>query len=132
MPAVPPSLLHAIPAAVREAFATIYPDVPESPEALRAKLDQHLAETDAAATRNEFVDLHLSRVIAGRLRDALTTWDTLDPDARRILHAAIAYYALREDAEDDIGSVLGFEDDAQVANACLRALGRPDLEIDLE
>jgi hypothetical protein len=132
MPTVPPHLLDALPASARAAFERVYPDVPGSQEELRARIEAHVALADQATRTDAFVDQHLAHVIADRLGTVLGAWPTLSVGARRVLHAAIAYFALREDAEDDMSSVLGFEDDAQVTNACLRALKRPDLEIDME
>lgn len=129
---IPTSLLDALPASARAAFEAAYPDVPDTAAVLGARIDAHLASVDRALANNEFVDRHLAEVIAHRLRTVLDAWDALDADDRRILHTAIAYYALRDDAEDDMTSVLGFEDDARVVNVCLRALGRSDLEIDLD
>ena len=52
----------------------------------------------------------------GQLADASQFW----------LRAAIYYFA-HDDDEPDFSSPIGFEDDAEVLNACLRLAGRDDL-----
>lgn len=132
MATVPPEILQQVPGPARDAFTAAYAEDPLPVEHQRARIEAHVTAADNATHANEFVDQHLAHVIADRLGKALDEWDGLDDHGRRLLHAAVAYYALREDAEDDMSSVIGFEDDAQVVNVCLRAIGLADLEIDLE
>ena len=52
-------------------------------------------------------------------------------EQRALLRGAITYFAQREDDEDDLDSVIGFDDDARVLSAVAEALGRPDLIVDI-
>ena len=46
------------------------------------------------------------------------------PDAERLaIQAAVRYFVLEDDAESDLNSVIGLDDDAEVVNAVLRHLG---------
>ena len=132
MPTVPPQLLKQVPESARAAFAAAYAETPLPSEHQRARIEAHVAAADNATHANELVDQHLAHVIADRLSKALDAWDGLDDHGHRLLHAAVAYYALREDAEDDMSSVIGFEDDALVANVCLRAIGLGELAIEMD
>jgi uncharacterized membrane protein YkvA (DUF1232 family) len=128
--APPAALLAELGDAERLAFARVFATAPSTPQDLRAQLSAHGQEITAAAARNEFLDTRAASAIACRLSDLLDEWDALTSAHRAVLHAAVAYYVLREDAEDDLDSVLGFEDDVAVVNACLRFLGREPLTIE--
>lgn len=107
------------------------PDSPDRPDQLLARIDRTVEATEDAATANELVDRPLCLVIADRLRDAVSDMHQYDILGRRAVHTAVYYFSLQEDAEDDLSSVIGFEDDARVANATFHAIGRPDLEIEI-
>jgi uncharacterized membrane protein YkvA (DUF1232 family) len=51
---------------------------------------------------------------------------------RQLIQAAVRYFVENDDAEDDLNSVVGFNDDAQVMNAVATYLGYPDLLVHLE
>lgn len=55
------------------------------------------------------------------LLDRVGAWP--EPWQHRLLQVAVRYYVLSEDEEDDLESLVGFDDDAMVLNACARALG---------
>src|SRR5689334_13527183 len=116
---IDPKLIDALPPAARRAFAAVYPSEPATQETLSNRIRDYTAEIGDAARRNEFVDVTLSSAIVERLVRLLSEWDALAASERAIVHAAVEYYLLRDDAEDDLDSVLGFEDDARVLNACL-------------
>ena len=133
MAAPPAELLVELPDNVRDAFERLYPEAASrTAEPLRARVRQHLRASDRALSKNEFVDTTLSHTLADGLCALLADWNSMTPIQRATVEAAVAYYALNEDAEEDLDSVIGFEDDAQVFNACARYLGRPDLQIVLE
>jgi uncharacterized membrane protein YkvA (DUF1232 family) len=133
MPRVPSVMLSALPDGLQTRVRDLFPMGEPGPlHEMRALVEEHVRETAKAAAKNEFVDTTLAYTIAQRLRIVLEDWPSLTQDERAAVHAAIAYFALSEDAEDDLESVLGFEDDAQVVNACLRLLDRSHLEIPTE
>lgn len=96
--------------------------------ALRQPLVDHLATVEAKAAEREHVEVRL----AGDLVAAFTTLiddPGLDDDQRALLAAAIDYFLQARDAEDDLSSPIGFEDDAYIANTAFERLGRTDLTV---
>jgi hypothetical protein len=50
---------------------------------------------------------------------------------RRAVQAAVRYLLIEEDADSDLESILGLDDDAEVINAVLRHLGHEDWQVEL-
>lgn len=88
--------------------------------ALQDALDQHLAATATAHAQNPMVNLRLATAIRDVLEHVLTNWDILTAESRTWLAGAILYFAHCDDDEPDFTSPIGFEDDTEVLNACLR------------
>jgi len=81
---------------------------------------------------SEFLDLKLARQVAFRceaLLDGLTPEST--PEIQRLVQASVRYFIKHDDEENDIGSPIGFDDDAGVVKLVARAIGREDV-LDLE
>ncbi len=132
MAEVPSELVDSLPEGTADAFEQVFPDQPAaSPELLVGLIRSHLEVVGHAST-GEYVDTHLARVIADRLLKLLEAWDLFEETERAAAHAAVTYFVINEDAASDLNSPTGFDDDAQVANACFSFLGRADLLIDLE
>ena len=89
------------------------------PELLRLA-DKHLAAARAARDASPVVNLPLAEAIVDRIRRVSTAWPALPPASHSWLKAAIYYFVLTEDGEPDFTSPIGFEDDVDVLNACLR------------
>ncbi len=96
----------------------------EDPRKLVDLMEAHLARVHAAAEDNEFVDAAEAHRLHARLRDALRAWSSFDAEQRRTLSEAVAYLVRTDDQEDDLRSPIGFEDDAEVVEAALRAVMR--------
>ena len=47
------------------------------------------------------------------------------PRARRLAQVAARYFVLQDDGDDDLSSPFGFDDDIEVFNAVVTALGQP-------
>ncbi len=86
-----------------------------------AEYEKHIAEQ---ARSREFLDTSTAGQLAKVSLKLLgtVTADT-SPDDRLLIQAAIRYFVLEEDAEGDLESVTGFDDDVEVMNAVLRHLG---------
>jgi hypothetical protein len=123
---IPPA---GIPEAARASFERLLVGPVPSPHELLHALEGHARVLELALTGQR--SLSFVRQITDRCRAMLDRWGTLGPDARRAVAAAVRYFALRDDAVDDIGSELGLVDDAQVVNAVLAHLGfvLPPIEI---
>jgi hypothetical protein len=101
------------------------------PSDLRQAVDGHLATAERAAADSAFVDVGLARHIAGACHALLDSWPTLAPANRQLVQAACRYFADPDDDEDDFDSIIGFEDDAELLNHVVAALGRDDLTVEL-
>ena len=88
--------------------------------ALRQAMEEHLAIATAVHAHNPLVNLRLATVICDVIEQVLAIWDDLTPETRFWLAGAILYFAKSDDDEPDFTSPIGFEDDAEVLNACLR------------
>ena len=60
-----------------------------------------------------------------------TVDDDTKPAARQAIQAAVRYLILEDDAESDLDSVIGLDDDAEVLNAVLSYLGREDWTVQI-
>ncbi len=49
--------------------------------------------------------------------------DSPDADAHMLAHIAVRYFVTSDDDEDDLESLVGFDDDALIINGCARVLG---------
>jgi hypothetical protein len=123
---IPPA---GIPEVARTSFERLLAGPVPSPNELLHALDGHARVLELALTGHR--SLTFVRQITDRCRAMLDRWSALGPDERRMVAAAIRYFALRDDAVDDIGSEFGLVDDAQVVNAVLSYLGLvlPPIEI---
>jgi hypothetical protein len=123
---IPPA---GIPPSAQESFERLLAGpVPSQNELLHA-LEGHARVLELALEGQRSV--LFVRQITERCRAMLDRWNALSPESRRLVAAAIRYFALRDDAVDDIGSELGLVDDAQVVNAVLAHFGfaLPPIEI---
>ena len=87
---------------------------------LQSDVRQHLDRTQAAHERNRLVNLRLATAISETVDAVVTRWDQLPTNTRDWLAGAFLYFANCNDDEPDFSSPIGFEDDAEVLNSCLR------------
>jgi len=99
---------------------------------LLRKVKRHLDETRFAHARNRIVNLRLASAIADIAEKLLSQWDSVANEHRNWIGGAILYFADSRDNEHDFSSAIGFEDDAEVLNACLKHSGRTSLCISIE
>ncbi len=94
----------------------------------------HVAEARQARKDDPLVNVPLAEALSDVIRRLIDAWDTghfrpevgLQYDAGYWLRGAIRYFCREDDEEPDFSSPLGFEDDAEVLNACLRLAGLDD------
>lgn len=125
------ALLELVPSGTRALCEALANEPCDSRNGLLHRTRAYLTTVEAAAGQNEFLDLPLARAIAVALEQALDHVDPSDERALHALHVAVRYFEEDDDDEPDLESVLGFEDDAQVANVVLRFIGREDLLIEI-
>jgi len=66
------------------------------------------------------------------IQKVLVSWDSLEGPKQYWLAAAIQYFSKSNDDEPDFGSSIGFEDDAEILNACLKFAGLEQLCVNPE
>ena len=94
--------------------------------------DEHLRRVREAHRRNSLINFRLAQAIGVSFRAIVADWERVSAHARPWLLGAMHYFAGDDDEEPDFASPIGFEDDAEVLNACLRLAGRDDLCLNTE
>ena len=80
-----------------------------------------------STVRNADVDPTLGNALADASMKLLTTLRDDTPEERRVaIQAAVRYFVIEDDADSDLDSILGLDDDAEVVNAVLKHLGHDD------
>jgi uncharacterized membrane protein YkvA (DUF1232 family) len=98
-----------------------------SPAVLLDAARRHLQAARAAHARNRLVNVRLAAAILTVIETVVASWETLPPQGTLWLRGAIHYFANHNDDEPDFHSPIGFEDDIEILNACLRFARRADL-----
>ena len=73
------------------------------------------------------INARLAAAICDVIRSVVADWDNLPIAGQPWLRAAMYYFAHSDDDQPDFTSPIGFEDDAEVLNACLRFAEREEL-----
>ena len=103
-----------------------------TPEELLSDARQHLEQTIAAHATNRMINLRLATAIVEVIERVIGDWDSLPANARNWLAAAMHYFSKSNDDEPDFTSPIGFEDDTEVLNSCLRFARLDDLCLNAE
>ncbi len=87
------------------------------------------------AQRGQWRDDDVDPALAQALCDASirllgTLTDDSPESTRRLIQGAVRYFVLEDDADGDLDSILGLDDDTQVMNAVMDKLGRADWRVD--
>ena len=95
---------------------------------LSDELEEYASQLGRHAKQSEFFDLETAQRTVRLCRGLLAALPP-NPDEfqHRLTQLAISYFVLEEDVEDDNDSLIGFDDDWQVAVAVAEALEMPDL-----
>jgi uncharacterized membrane protein YkvA (DUF1232 family) len=99
----------------------------KSPADLLCQAENHVEAVRVAHRRNAMINIRLAEALCGVIRSVVADWDTLPPHSQSWLRAAIYYFAYCDDDQPDFASPIGFEDDTEVLNACLRLAERDNL-----
>lgn len=97
-----------------------------SPNDLLAGARDHLVKVRAEYERNPMINVRLAEGMVDVFRKVSEEWDEIAPQARPWLLGAMSYFTSAEDEQPDMVSPIGFEDDCDVLNACLRLAQRED------
>ncbi|EDL62313.1 hypothetical protein [Gimesia maris] len=93
---------------------------------------QHLVLTQKVHAQNAIVNLRLATAIVEVIEQVIKDWDTLPANVQNWLSGAFCYFFHSDDDEPDFSSPIGFEDDAEVLNACLRFARLDDLCLNVD
>lgn len=81
---------------------------------------------------DEGVDPALAENLVRASMRLLGTLNDATPEStRRVVQAAVRYFIIEDDADSDLDSILGLDDDAEVINAVLRHLGHDDWVVEV-
>ena len=89
-------------------------------------------EIAGAFEEDPFVDLELGDAIGTACLILLEEYDNATDGEKRAIQVACDYYVEMEDHNNDLKSVVGFDDDAYVLNAVCDWLGRAELRVEVE
>ena len=106
--------------------------VAAAPEDLIFQAAQHLDAARLAYSRDPLVDIKLAEALHAAITRLFADWERVPKHARPWCKAMVAYFVSTGDAQHDWHSCVGFDDDAEVINACLRMAGREDLCVNPE
>ncbi len=123
-----PDLPVNLPEGTQEVFAKYLSASPAPREMLSNQIAAYLESVSHASGENEFLDLATARKLGRGLNHLLR--DCSDVQLPYV-QAATSYFINSDDANPDLESMLGFDDDAEVFNAVCHHLGRADLEVDI-
>jgi hypothetical protein len=115
-------ILAVLPEAARASFSRILGNAVRSPTGLREQLPLYLQAIERAATRGG-PPLAVGTAIASDCEALLDAWDGLAEADQRLARAAVEYFLLRRDGDDDLASPEGLDDDAVVVSTVRRHLG---------
>jgi hypothetical protein len=125
------AVLHDIPIEYRDRFRELLDQPADPVPALRAEVERYIATVQQIGRVVKLLDLSAAERLAEvsiALLDGLT--EQHPPEARLLVNAGVRYF-VREEDDEEITGVLGFDDDVQVLNAVSRVIGRDDLVIPL-
>ena len=116
-----------LPEECADVLARHYAEPVDDEAVLLRRLEGYLDQVHAAFHQNDYIDIDLVEKLGDMVQSLLAESPELDDDARRLVHAGARYFIDTDDAEDDMASMTGFGDDADVLVAICRHLEREDL-----
>lgn len=99
---------------------------------LLQEAENHVQSAREAAEQNCMVNVAMAEGLLKVIVRLVDDWSRIPPHAEQWCKGMIRYFTISDDDEDDFSSPIGFDDDAEVINACLRLAGRSDLCINPE
>jgi ERCC4-related helicase/uncharacterized membrane protein YkvA (DUF1232 family) len=99
---------------------------------LLLQVQQHLLSAREAHLLTGRVNIEVGNAIVHVFEQVCEDWQSIPEMARPWCKAMMAYFISCDDQEKDFSSLIGFDDDVEVVNACLKFAGRKDLCIELD
>ncbi len=121
--------LEGIPPAATSTFERLLGASARDSEVLRRSVDSYLEAILEAAQTRTHLDTDLARKLARSCHGLIDQLEGASAQDRRYIVAAVEYFLLPRDGEDDLAYADGLDDDALVVTAVARAVGRPELTV---
>ncbi len=123
-----PAMSVVVPAGLPEEARTRFLELLEEPLAppdlLLREIDECLGRVRRVVMDGAPLDVEFIEKLAARARRLVRGLEPDGPEPeRRLVQAAVRYFVLADDAEGDLVSVIGFDDDARVLQAVAEHLG---------
>lgn len=113
-----------IPAEARDRFHELLHEPLMAPEVLLKEVDDCVGMVRRVVMEGAPLDVSMVEGLAEQARTMVGRAGADAPEAeRRMVQAAVRYFVLSDDAEGDLVSLMGFDDDAQVLEAVEAQLG---------
>jgi len=113
-----------VPEEARTRLAELLEDPPIPAEELLEQIEAYLGRIRQVVMQGAPLDVSAAERLATLSRHLVRQMGTLPGEAeRRLVQAAVRYFVLEDDAEGDLVSILGLDDDDQVLQAVARHLG---------
>lgn len=114
-----------IPAEARDRFQELLHEPLMAPEVLLKEVDDCVGMVRRVVMEGAPLDVSMVERLADRAREMVARAGTDAPEPqRRMVQAAVRYFVLSDDAEGDLVSLMGFDDDALVLEAVAAQLPR--------
>ncbi|MBM7572940.1 hypothetical protein [Aquibacillus albus] len=98
---------------------------------LKQNVEKHYNKVQEATKQNEFININLAKKIKDVCLILIEKFDTVSTEEKRYINATVNYFITSEDEEEDLFSPLGFDDDVEILNECLKLIGKESLIIDI-
>lgn len=128
------ALREQLPEEIFHLVGPLFQTRPYTVGSLERRVKRYLDEMEEAFRSGHFpeMDIELGRACGQACLELLDALGEAPPRERHILaHIAVRYFVTADDDEDDRESLVGFDDDAMVINACARLMGAPGAVIPL-
>ena len=120
-------LVARMPVHAQDTFARLLDGGDRDPEVLRMALDRYIDVIEEQAKTKKHIDLGLAKKIAKSCNAMLDFLAEADQDQHRKIFAAVEYFILPADGDDDLDVPEGLDDDAAVVSEVARDIDREDL-----
>ncbi len=115
-------IVAQLPAGARASFVRLLNQAVRSATGLREQLPLYVEAIERASSQGG-PPAQLGHSIARDCEALLDSWEQLDEDSQRLARAAVEYFLLCRDGDDDLATPEGLDDDAAVVSAVRQRLG---------
>lgn len=122
-------LVAKMPASAQATFARLLNGGDRDAEILRVALDRYLDVIAETAATKSHIDLPLAKKIAASCNALLDMLGEADQEQHAKIFAAVEYFILPADGDDDLAAADGLDDDAAVVSQVAYSVGREELMI---